>query len=227
MVYNLFGTKPLCEPMLVYCTFDPWKQVVMKFKSRYNQFHTRKSSWKCLLQNGGRFVAVSMRCCSRFPEHDIPQNTAIVHIHHKSYCELKSDTPAHICYLRKRVVWCKLWVFWKQDNRVKTNAPGGASRCKWNYSQQRIMTYGQAITCYINIDFLSIEILMMKFESETQIWSRKMQMPNAFMIIINDHQIGPSSYCEDRYHILEISMNSWYFYCVRTVSYIRDFLIEH
>ena len=38
MACRLFGTKPLPEPMLMYCQFDPQEQTSMKFESKYNTF---------------------------------------------------------------------------------------------------------------------------------------------------------------------------------------------
>ena len=55
MTHRLFGAKPLSEPMLAHCQLDHWEQILVKFKSKWNNFHTRKLIWKCRLQNGGRF----------------------------------------------------------------------------------------------------------------------------------------------------------------------------
>ena len=38
MVCRLFGAKPLSEPMLEYCQFDPWQQASMKFQQKFNTF---------------------------------------------------------------------------------------------------------------------------------------------------------------------------------------------
>ena len=46
MASRLIGTRPLLEPMLVYCQMDAWEQVSVKFKSESYHFHSRK---KCLL----------------------------------------------------------------------------------------------------------------------------------------------------------------------------------
>ena len=52
----LLGTKPFSEPMLAYYKFEHWEQNSVKFESKYNNFHTRKSIWKCRMQNGGNVV---------------------------------------------------------------------------------------------------------------------------------------------------------------------------
>ena len=31
MAYHMFGAKPLCEPMLIYCQLDPWESTSVKF----------------------------------------------------------------------------------------------------------------------------------------------------------------------------------------------------
>ena len=43
---HLFGTKPLPEPMLLYCQLDPWGQTL----------YSRKCTWKYRLRNGGNVV---------------------------------------------------------------------------------------------------------------------------------------------------------------------------
>ena len=48
MACRLAGAKPLSEPMLEYCEFDPWEQTSMKLQSKFIHFHSRKSKivWK-------------------------------------------------------------------------------------------------------------------------------------------------------------------------------------
>ena len=53
---RVIGTKPLFEPMLGYCL----EQTSGKFYSKFIHFHSRKSIWKCCLENGGHFVLASM-----------------------------------------------------------------------------------------------------------------------------------------------------------------------
>ena len=48
-----FGTKSLSKPMLAHYHYDTSEQILMKFVSQYNNFHTRKLAWKYRLQNGG------------------------------------------------------------------------------------------------------------------------------------------------------------------------------
>ena len=55
MACCLFGTKPLFEPMLVYCpleTIDTKKQISMKFHLTFKSFLSWKCIRKCCWQNG-------------------------------------------------------------------------------------------------------------------------------------------------------------------------------
>ena len=54
---RLFGAKPLSEPMPDYYPLDPWEHISVKFEWKCNNFHWRKSLWKCRLQNGGHLVS--------------------------------------------------------------------------------------------------------------------------------------------------------------------------
>ena len=45
MACRLFGAKPLSEPILDYCKFDPWEQILMKIK----QISYNKMSLKMML----------------------------------------------------------------------------------------------------------------------------------------------------------------------------------
>ena len=56
MACRLFRTRPLSEPMLVYCHLDPNEQTSMKFESKYKTFHSWKCFWKCCLLNGNHLV---------------------------------------------------------------------------------------------------------------------------------------------------------------------------
>ena len=47
MACQLFGTKPLPEPMLVYCQSTSWKQISVKLKSDFYHFHSGKCIWNC------------------------------------------------------------------------------------------------------------------------------------------------------------------------------------
>ena len=42
--------------MLGYCHLDPYQQTSVKFKSKYNTFHSRQCIWNNRLRNGGYFV---------------------------------------------------------------------------------------------------------------------------------------------------------------------------
>ena len=42
MACCLFDTKPLHTHVLTYCQLGPQKQILVKFKSKYNGFHSRK-----------------------------------------------------------------------------------------------------------------------------------------------------------------------------------------
>ena len=59
MTCHPFGTKPLSEPMLNYCSqLNPWEQIAVKFESKSEDL--RKCIWKYRLQNVGHFVAAWM-----------------------------------------------------------------------------------------------------------------------------------------------------------------------
>ena len=60
MACRLFGDKPLFKPVLGYCQLDHWEQISVKFKSKYEIFHTRKCIWKCRLWNVSHFVQGEM-----------------------------------------------------------------------------------------------------------------------------------------------------------------------
>ena len=53
MACRLFGAKPLLEPMLAYCQLDSWEQILVKFKSEFYHFHSRKYIWMCRLPKCG------------------------------------------------------------------------------------------------------------------------------------------------------------------------------
>ena len=50
---------------------EPWEQTSVKSKSKFIHFHSRKSIWKCRLENGVRFVRASMfnRCFTVAGDH--------------------------------------------------------------------------------------------------------------------------------------------------------------
>ena len=52
MACRLDGAKPLSEPLLEYCSLDPWEQTSVKISSEFKNFHSRKCIWKCRLRNG-------------------------------------------------------------------------------------------------------------------------------------------------------------------------------
>ena len=56
----LFSTEPLPETILTYCQLDPKEQTSLNFKSKCNDFNSRKFYWKYYFQNGGHFVSASM-----------------------------------------------------------------------------------------------------------------------------------------------------------------------
>ena len=47
MACRLVGAKPLSEPMLECCQLDPKEHISVKFKSKFEIFHSRKCTWKC------------------------------------------------------------------------------------------------------------------------------------------------------------------------------------
>ena len=53
MACHLFGAKPLSDPMLTYCQFDPQEYTSVKFESKYQTFVSWKCFSKCRLQNEG------------------------------------------------------------------------------------------------------------------------------------------------------------------------------
>ena len=60
MAWCLFSAKPLSEPMLVYCQLIPSEQISVKSESKYEDFDSRKYTWKYRLPNGGHFVSASI-----------------------------------------------------------------------------------------------------------------------------------------------------------------------
>ena len=56
------GSDNGLSPMLGYCQLDHWEQISMKFKSKYQTFHSWKCIWKYRLRNGGHFVHLSLSC---------------------------------------------------------------------------------------------------------------------------------------------------------------------
>ena len=56
MACRLFGAKPLPEPTLTYCQWDPWEQTPVKFELNCKIFYSLKYIWNCRLWNGGHFV---------------------------------------------------------------------------------------------------------------------------------------------------------------------------
>ena len=65
MACHLTGGKPLSEPMLTYCQWDPEEQTSVKFECKYKTFH----SWKCTLNVVCEMAAIFTRgdeltpCC--------------------------------------------------------------------------------------------------------------------------------------------------------------------
>ena len=55
----LDGTKPLPEPMLIYCQLDRKEHISMKLYLKCKYFHSRKCNSKCHQQNGCHFVSPS------------------------------------------------------------------------------------------------------------------------------------------------------------------------
>ena len=47
MTCNLYGTKPLPEPILTYYQLNPQEHTSVNFQSKYKSFHWTKCIWKC------------------------------------------------------------------------------------------------------------------------------------------------------------------------------------
>ena len=56
IAFRLSGAKPLSNLVLAYW-LKPAGQISMKFESRDDKFHSRKSVWRCHQQNGRHFVS--------------------------------------------------------------------------------------------------------------------------------------------------------------------------
>ena len=69
MACHLFDTKPLPEPVLVYCKFDFGEQFSVRFESEFAHFHSGKCTWKCCLPEwrpfcpGGDELIQQLQCC--------------------------------------------------------------------------------------------------------------------------------------------------------------------
>ena len=58
------------EPMLAFCSLDPWEKIAMKLSSKLFfkcPFHWRKWILKCSLRNGGNFASASMCLTTLLP----------------------------------------------------------------------------------------------------------------------------------------------------------------
>ena len=55
MACRLFGVKPLPEPMLTYCQWDPLEQTSVKFESRYKTFLSKNCILRRRHRNGAHF----------------------------------------------------------------------------------------------------------------------------------------------------------------------------
>ena len=60
MACHLFDTKPLSEPMLIYCQFGHRQWNSVKYRQKYKYFESRKRIWKDRLRNGRSFVSASI-----------------------------------------------------------------------------------------------------------------------------------------------------------------------
>ena len=60
MACCLFGTKPLPEPMLVYCHLDSWEHTSVKFESELYHFHSKNAVEIVVCQNDSHFVQGEM-----------------------------------------------------------------------------------------------------------------------------------------------------------------------
>ena len=69
--FSQFGAKPLPQPMLIYCQSNPYEQTLVRFESKYNNFHSRKWIWKYHQRNGGRSVSTSV-CSVHMPANGYP-----------------------------------------------------------------------------------------------------------------------------------------------------------
>ena len=85
MPCRLFGAKPLSEPILPYCQWDPKEHISVKFYFKLKSFHSKRCIQKCCLRNGGHFVSASM-CYGDGPEvltmwQAFPMPSSWIHAH--------------------------------------------------------------------------------------------------------------------------------------------------
>ena len=96
MACRLYGAKPLPEPMLTYSRLDTYKQISVKFESKYKTFH----SWKCTsnvrLRNGGHFCPERCVKSKRPPRQQAWLQSALV-------CGLFSTVRYYDCDLQWRL----------------------------------------------------------------------------------------------------------------------------
>ena len=57
MSWRLIDATPLSKPILAYHRMATWKQISVKFESKYNHFHKWKCIWKCRLQKWPPFCS--------------------------------------------------------------------------------------------------------------------------------------------------------------------------
>ena len=60
MACQLWGAKPLYEPMLTYCHLKPWEINSVKFKFKYKTFNSRKCIYECSFKNGIHMFQVNL-----------------------------------------------------------------------------------------------------------------------------------------------------------------------
>ena len=58
MACGLISAKSFPEQMLEYCQFDHWEWISNKFETNHHNFHTRRTTRTCFLQNSNNFVCL-------------------------------------------------------------------------------------------------------------------------------------------------------------------------
>ena len=57
---QIFPVRPLSEQMLQYCQLDPKEYISVKFRLKFESFHSRKCVRKCRLWNGGYILVLNV-----------------------------------------------------------------------------------------------------------------------------------------------------------------------
>ena len=94
MACHLFGTKPLPEPMLAYCQLDSWKQISVKFESKFYHFHSSNYIWDHCLPKWQLFCPEGVELIPHVSSNNLlPRqyliyiNTYMVHFKYKLWFE--------------------------------------------------------------------------------------------------------------------------------------------